>query len=384
MPTAGTKNLYDILGVTDSATKDEIRKAYLKLAKLYHPDKTGGDKEAEDRLKEVNAAYDVLKNPEKRKKYDDMLRNPFAGGAPGAGGAGGGGFSGFESGGFGGFSGESGLGDLFDQLFGGGARRSARRGPRPGSDIETGISISVREMATGGKRTLRIPRNVRCGTCQGSGAAPGTQPETCSTCHGTGQVTSGGDTHFMVSHVCPQCRGTGKRVATPCPACRGNGVTHETSTVNVTIPPGAQTGTRLRLNGQGESGEPGAPNGDLYVVIEVQPDPFFRVEEGNVHCTMPVTFAEAAMGCTLRVPTLTGKVDIKVPAGTLSGRVFRLRGQGVPRLKGGSTGDLMVQVEIEAPQNLTPEQIELIKKFQATETPEQYPNRQAAERAQRA
>lgn len=379
MATAGTQNLYDILGVPESASQEEIRKAYLRLAKQYHPDKTGGDKQAEARLKEVNAAYDVLKNAEKRKQYDDMMRNPFAG-ASASTGAGGPGFEGFDFGGFA-SGGGGGFGDIFDQLFGGGMGRG-QRGPRPGADIEAGVSITLREMAKGTQRTLRIPRNVRCSTCHGSGAAPGTQPETCGYCHGTGQVSQGGGSHFMVSHTCPHCRGTGRRITTACGACHGNGVTHETSTVNVTIPPGAHAGTRLRLTGQGESGEAGAPNGDLYVVIDVQRDPYFRVDGYHVHCTMPVRFSEAVLGGTLRVPTLFGKVDLKIPPGTQSGKTFRLRGQGIPRLHGSGAGDQMVTVEIEVPRNMTAEQRDLVRRLGETENPDQYPDRRAAERAQ--
>lgn len=363
MPATQQKNLYDLLGVPKGATKDAIRKAYLKLAKQYHPDKTGGDKAAEERLKEINAAYDILKNDEKRRQYDAMLDNPR-----GAGGGFAGGGEGFAHEGFSfDFGGADGFGfeDLLSGLFGGGARQGGRgrrrQAVRPGRDLEVTLDITLREAAAGTRKTVRINRHAACKACRGTGAAGGAQPESCPGCQGSGQVRQGNGAVFM-ARPCPSCKGTGQVVSHPCTACQGAGSVREPHTVTVSIPAGAANGMRLRLQGQGDAGGAGA--GDLYVAVRVQDDPVFRREGDDLHCEAPVPFTRAALGGTVRVPTLHGQAELKIPAGTQSGRVFRLRGQGMPRLKGGK-GDLLVTVRVTVPTRLTPAQRELIEKLDA-------------------
>ncbi|MFP4502876.1 MAG: molecular chaperone DnaJ [Candidatus Hydrogenedentota bacterium] len=378
MPAAAQKNYYDILGVSKNASKDEIRKAYLALAKKNHPDKTGGDKEAEERLKEINAAYDVLKNDEKRKQYDAELENPFAGG--GGGGSGfSGGFSGGGPQGFGftfggGQGGESfgfggGLDDLFEGLFGGGATAGARthrpRTAHPGNDLKITLDISLREAATGTKKTVRLNRQSLCPGCKGTGGDGGAQAETCPECQGSGRVQRSQGAVYM-AQACPRCRGEGRVVSNPCGTCGGTGHVRQPQTVTVTIPAGADTGTRLRLQGQGDAGEQGAPPGDLYATVRVQPDPVFTREGDNLRCEAPIRFTQAALGGTAHVPTLTGKAALKIPAGTQSGKTFRLRGQGMPSMQSGKKGDLLVTVRVQVPASLTKEQRDLIKKLDET------------------
>ncbi len=380
MSAATQKNYYDILGVSKNASKDEIRKAYLALAKKNHPDKTGGDKEAEERLKEINAAYDVLKNDEKRKQYDAELENPFAGGGTGAGGFsggfGGGGPQGFgftfgggspggESFGFGG-----GLDDLFEGLFGGGGvggagfRTQRSQAARPGNDLQITLDISLREAATGTKKTVRLNRQTPCPDCKGTGG-DGAQAETCPECQGSGRVQRGQGAVY-IAQACPRCRGEGRVVSNPCGTCGGRGQVRQPQTVTVTIPAGADTGTRLRLRGQGDTGEQGGPAGDLYATVRVQPDPLFTREGDNLRCEVPIRFAQAALGGKAHVPTLTGKAALTIPAGTQSGKSFRLRGQGMLSMQSGKKGDLLVTVRVEVPTNLTKEQRELIKKLDET------------------
>ncbi|MBP8132362.1 MAG: molecular chaperone DnaJ [Candidatus Hydrogenedentes bacterium] len=356
MPATAQKSHYELLGVPRSASQDEIRRAYLKLAKKYHPDKTGGDKTAEEKLKEINAAYDVLKNPEKRRQYDALLDNPFAGAPPPGGGSP-----------FGDFAGGGGFGfhNAFEDLFGGifGRRRAAApRGPVPGEDLEVVLDISLRDAAFGASKTIRIGRRVSCGACGGSGAAPGTRPETCPQCQGKGQVSHGGGAFFM-SRTCPRCHGEGQVIASPCRACHGTGQTKESRTASVAIPAGAETGTRLRLAGQGNAGERGAPAGDLYVVTRVQDDPVFKQQGNDLVCEASLTFAQAALGATVRVPTLDGHADLKVPAGTQPGSMFRLRGLGMPSLTRGGKGDLLVHVQVRVPARLSREQRDLIERL---------------------
>jgi len=373
MPAAAAMNYYEVLGVSQDAPKDEIRKAYLKLAKKYHPDRTGGDKPAEEKLKEINNAYDTLKNPEKRKQYDAMLSNPFAGG-------------GAESGGFdfnqnAGFGKGQGFESIFEDLFGGrGARATrGRRGPRPGEDLETSISITLRDAAKGAIHSIRLRRKAPCATCHGSGATPGSQPETCPQCQGSGQVSRSGGAAFLVSQVCPKCRGTGQYIPKPCATCQGSGNVAETRTVSVSVPAGADSGMRLRLSGQGNAGESGAPAGDLFVVIEVQPDPFFTRKGVDLECEAPVTFAEATLGGTIRVPTLEGQANLRIPAGTQTGRTFRMRGLGLPGEHGRRQGDQLVRVVIEAPEKISAEQEALIKRLRELDADAVYPKRRAME-----
>lgn len=324
MPATAQKNYYDILGVPKDAPKDVIRKAYLALAKKCHPDKTGGDKAAEERLKEINAAYDVLKNEEKRKQYDATLNNPFGGDGGFAGDA-----QGFGPGGFSFTFDGGGLGDIFEGLFGASfgdaGRTRSRSTTRPGRDLEIALDLSLREAASGSIKNVRLNRESACGTC-----------------HGAGQVNN-----------------------TPCAACGGQGRVHEPRTVKVTIPAGVHTGTRLRLPGQGDASIHGAPPGDLYVKIHVANDPVFKRDGDHLHCEAPVRFTTAALGGTVRVPTLAGQAALKIPEGTQSGKVFRLRGQGMPDGRG-SKGDLLVTVQITVPEHLSAEQRALIERLDAT------------------
>lgn len=383
MPGTATKDYYELLGVSPKASQEDIRKAYLKLAKKYHPDKTGGDKAAEEKLKAVNAAYDTLKNAERRKEYDAMCASPFGGAGGGAYSTGPGG-PGFDFHGFGGGSGgfTTDFSDIFGglgDLFGGRAQRPRRQGPIPGNDVEGRLTITLREAAEGVKKSIRVPHASTCSRCGGSGAEPGTQPETCPVCGGSGQVSRGGGA-FVIAQTCPQCRGMGKIIANPCKACRGTGVTKDSRTVTVSIPPGVETGTRLRLAGQGDAGVRGGPNGDLYVIVTVKADDVFTREGADITCEMPVTFAEAALGATLRVPTLTGKADLKIPEGTQSGQSFRLRGMGLPRMNGRGKGDQIVRVAVEVPKRLTREQRQIVEKLKALDNPAMYPKRRAFER----
>lgn len=349
MPT----DLYEILGVQRDASQDEIRKAYLKLAHKYHPDKTGGDKAAEDKLKEVNAAYDILKSPEKRRQYDQF-------GAAGPQGFGGGGFG---SGGAGGF--EAPFDDFFDMLFGqGGGRRRAGGAPgsRPGNDLELRLTITLEEAAAGVKKKVRFNRMERCADCDGSGAAPGSKPETCSQCGGAGQVrmTQG---FFTVARACPQCHGKGKTISKPCRRCGGAGQTRGSRELSVDIPAGVDNGSTLRVSGEGEPGHGGGPRGDLYIHIEVAQHEIFQRDGTTLHCEMPISFAQAALGATLRVPTLDKEAELKVPAGTQPGTQFRLRGLGLPDLRGYRQGDLIVKVVVEVPAKLGKRQRELIEEL---------------------
>jgi len=351
-------DLYEILGVARDASDDEIRRAYLKLAHKYHPDKTGGDKEAENKLKEINAAYDILKNPEKRRQYDRFGTVGEQGG-----------FGGFGQG-FGGAGFESPFDDFFDMLFGrGGARRSAAR---PGNDLEYRTTITLEEAAFGAKRHVKFSRMEMCNECSGTGAAPGSRAEVCPTCQGAGQmrVAQG---FFSVTQTCHRCRGTGRIVSKPCPRCSGTGRVRTPREVTVDIPAGVDTGMRLRVAGEGEPGENGGPRGDLHVLIEVEPHELFQREGIHIVCEYPVSFTQAALGATVRVPTLRKDADLKIPAGTQSGTIFRLRGLGMPDLRGYRQGDQLVRLIVEIPSKLTRRQRELLKEFEEEKDNKAYP-----------
>ncbi|MCL4216356.1 MAG: molecular chaperone DnaJ [Candidatus Hydrogenedentes bacterium] len=374
MPATGMKSYYDMLGVAKDATQDEIRKAYLKLAKQYHPDKTGGDKAAEQKLKQINMAYDSLKSEEKRAKYDEALRNPFQeGGAP---------FNGFSGRGASadaqGFNFTGSFEDIFGDLFG--QRGSGRRpGPRPGNDIEGRVSVTLREVAGGSKKQLRVPRNEICGDCQGSGAAPGTSPEACKDCGGSGRVSQAQGA-FAMSRACPRCRGAGRIIRTPCKSCHGEGLKAAVRNLTVTIPAGAEQGARLRLKGQGEASESGGPSGDLYVVVDVLPDPFFEREGSDLVCEVPVTVAQAILGAKVRVPTLSGAANLSIPAGVQSGATLRMRGQGLPAMGGKRKGDQRVRIRVETPVDLTKEQRELAEGLSVLDDSKAYPACRAFEK----
>ncbi|MBI2434861.1 MAG: molecular chaperone DnaJ [Candidatus Hydrogenedentes bacterium] len=361
MNATSPKTYYETLGVEPCASADEIRKAYLKLAHKHHPDKTGGDKAAEEQLKEINAAYDTLKNPEKRKKYDLELEAQQRGHA---------GFGGFEDafrGGFdpGGFEfsgfGGGGFEDIFGSLFGsGGMRRPA--GPETGADLEAAITISLEEAFNGVRKTARIRRPEACSLCGGSGAEPGTAWETCSTCGGSGQLAQS-RAGFSVRTTCPHCYGEGSLLKNPCKQCSGHGQTQAERTITVEIPAGVDTGARLRLPGQGAAGLRGGPAGDLYVHIGVQAHEFFKRQGNDLVCDVPLSITQAALGDRVRVPTITGVADLNIPEGTQNGARFRMRGQGMPRLAGGGRGDQIVRVEVEIPVRLNQRQKALLREL---------------------
>jgi molecular chaperone DnaJ len=359
------KTYYDILGVSEEASQDEIRKAYLKLAHKYHPDKTGGDTQAETKLKEINEAYHTLKNAEKRKEYDQARKAGFGGGAGGFQG-----FSGAEGFDFGGAG--SPFEDLFSSMFGGGAARGATaRGPRPGNDLEARLTVSLREAATGTRKTLRVNRRDTCSDCHGTGAKPGTSPQTCPDCKGSGHtVVQQG--FFSARSTCRTCGGTGTIIKDPCGRCAGSGVVRGERDITVDIPAGVDTGMRLRLAGQGEAGPHGGPNGDLYVYVQVAADELFTREGADLILDVPVTMTDAALGATIRVPTLTGAADLTIPEGTQTGRQFRMRGLGMPRLKGAGKGDQIVRIQVEVPARLNARQKELLREFSGDVGPEHY------------
>ncbi|MGW4207962.1 molecular chaperone DnaJ [Lentzea sp. NPDC004789] len=350
------KDFYRELGVSSEASADEIKKSYRKLARELHPDANPGDAKAEARFKAVSEAYGVLSDPAKRKQYDEA-RRLFAGGGGFPGGFGGGG--GFDVNDLFGRAapgtGGGGLGDLLGGLFnrrGGGGAASATR-PRRGEDVETDVRIDFTEAVKGATVPLRLSSPAACTTCGGSGAKPGTTPHTCATCSGSGLVTRSQGA-FAFSEPCRDCRGTGRIIDDPCPECGGDGVSTRTRTLTVRIPSGVDDGQRIRLAGQGEPGRNGGPSGDLFVRVHVNPHSVFGRQGNDLTLTAPMTFSELALGTTLTVPTLDGKVTLKVPAGTASGRVLRARGKGITK-RDGTAGDLLITLEVAVPNNLSAE-----------------------------
>ncbi len=356
------KDYYHILGVAKNASQAEIKKAYRKLAQQYHPDANPGDKSAEDRFKEISAAYDVVGDAEKRKQYDqvrDMAASGFgAGGFPGGSGPGPGGRVRFEDVGFGDIGD---LGDLFSVFTGRG--RGQRQATR-GADLETEVRVSFDDAMRGTTVPVRIQGPAPCPTCGGSGAEPGTTPVTCPQCGGLGSV-SVNQGFFQMSQTCPRCRGAGRIVEHPCHTCSGSGNVRTTHSFQVKIPAGVKDGARIRLSGRGEAGPPGASAGDLYVVVHVAPHKLFGRKGSDLTLALPITFAEAALGANVDVPTLNGPVKLKIPSGTQSGRVFRIRGKGAPK-KGGH-GDLFVTVNVEVPQRLSHSEKQLLKQLKEAE-----------------
>lgn len=345
------EDLYKTLGVAKGASDEEIKKAYRKLARKYHPDRNPDDPQAEEKFKEVQGAYDTLSDSEKRQQYD--AGGAFAG--FGGGGAGGGPFGpgGGPAGGFG--SGD--LSDLFSNIFsrGGGGGRAQPQGV-PGRDLETEVSLSFDQAVNGAQVNVTVPKAERCPTCHGSGAKPGTAPVTCPRCEGRG-IDAQSQGFFSISQPCPQCGGAGQIIEDPCPTCRGSGLTQQTKRYKVNIPAGVKNGARIRLAGKGEAGQRGAPPGDLFVVTRVAASPVFkRLDGGNLEVTVPITIAEALRGATIVVPTLEGTKKIKVGPGTKHGSVQRLRGEGAPKPKGRGKGDIRYRLEIEMPEKLTEEQ----------------------------
>jgi len=349
------KDYYQILGIPRDASPDDVRKAYRRLAKKYHPDASPDDREAEERFKEIREAYEVLQNPEKRAVYDRFGMAGVKGGfsATGAGG----GFGDFD------IFGESFFGDIFESFFGGGPRTRARaRRAQRGADIAYRMQVTLLEAARGVERTIEVPRSETCPRCQGTGAAAGTEPKVCPKCRGRGQVllTQG---FLSVSQPCDQCRGRGQIIDSPCPECKGQGRVRSTRDIKVSVPPGAESGLRLRLNGEGDLGRYGGPPGDLYVEIEVEEHPIFNRDGDDLLCELPISFPQAALGDSVEVPTLEGKIRLKIPPGTQSGKVFRLRGKGIVSLRGYGRGDLLIRVAVEVPTSLTKRQKELIQEL---------------------
>lgn len=352
------KDYYQVLGVPRNATQAAIKKAYRKLARKFHPDANSGNKEAEERFKEISAAYDVVGDEEKRKRYDQVrdMAASSGGGFPG------GGFRGgrvrVEDAGF-----DVGdIGDLLGGLFGGGRRRRAARTPGVrGADLETDVTVSFDEALSGTTVPVRIEGRAPCETCGGSGAAPGTTPVTCPQCGGAGEILMD-QGFFQIGQPCPRCGGTGRAVEKVCPSCRGSGSRRRSRSFQVRIPAGARDGARIRLAGRGEPGPAGAPSGDLFVRVRVRPHRFFGRKGNDLTVEVPITFPEAALGADVMVPTLDGPVRMKVPAATRSGRTFRLRGKGAPT-KGGGAGDLLVTVRIEVPNKVSKREKELLEQL---------------------
>lgn len=350
------RDYYDVLGVARSATDEELKKSYRKLALQYHPDRNPDDPDAEEKFKEASEAYAVLADPEKRRQYDRF------------------GFEGVGAGGPGGFPGAdfAAFGDLFNDLFGDlfGARMGGRRSGRGqrGADLRYTHEIELADVAAGVETSLSIPRMMRCEPCGGSGARPGTEPETCTRCNGSGQAIFQQGL-FRITRPCDACRGEGRVVRDPCKSCRGSGRSEGERSIKVRIPPGVEDGMRLRVAGEGEAGIAGGPPGDLYVVIRVAPHPLFVREGSDLICEVPIPFVQAALGAEIEVPTLEGKVVLRVAEGTQTGKLLRLRGKGLPTVQGGPRGDQLVRLFVEVPTRLTGRQRELLERFaEATST----------------
>ena len=379
-------DFYKTLGVSKGASQDEIKKAYRKLARQYHPDANPGDKEAEEKFKEANQAYETLSDPEKRKQYDEMLRlGAFGPGGfrPGQGGA----YEGVDprifqqwqqqqqqQGGAGFGMGD--LGDILSNIFGGGAGATgfggAGAGARPraaerGADLQVGVTVSFDDALRGTTIKVPVEKPVQCGTCHGTGAAPGTTPKVCPQCEGRG-VTAMDQGPFALSQPCPRCGGAGTIVETPCPTCHGTGQVQQTKRYSVKIPAGVKDGTKIRVKGRGEPGLNGGPAGDLYVVVHVRENKLFKRRGADFVVEVPVTFAEAALGASVKVPTPAGgTVSLKVPSGSQDGRTLRVRGKGAPKIKDGGKGDLLAKLRIVVPKKLDKEQKKLVEEFGRTQ-----------------
>lgn len=347
------QDYYELLGVGKDADAAMLKKAFRKKAMEFHPDRNPDNPEAEKKFKEFGEAYDVLKDPDKRAAYDRYGHAAFENGMGGpGGGAGAGGFD---------FS------DVFEEFFGdfmgGGGRRGGRRGPARGSDLRFNMEISLEDAFNGKTDQITIPTSVSCDPCGGSGAEPGSSPEVCGTCGGAGKVRAN-QGFFMVERTCPTCQGSGQIITNPCKVCRGAGKVQKEKTLQVKIPKGVEEGTRIRLSGEGEAGARGAPPGDLYIFLTIKPHPIFKRDADMLFCQVPIPMATATLGGNLEVPTIEGKrARMKIPAGTQSGRQFRLKGKGMPELNGGFVGDMIIETQVETPVNLTKRQKELMQEF---------------------
>ena len=346
------KDYYQILGVGKTASDEELKKSYRKIAMQCHPDRNPGDKEAEEKFKEAAEAYEVLSDRQKREIYDQY------------------GHAGLSNTGFQGFSGFddvfSNFGDIFEDVFGFGRTRGrgrTRQAARTGADLRYDLKISFLDAAFGLTTTIDLEKLYTCRECQGTGAAPGTSSSNCPTCHGRGQVIQSSG-FFTISSTCPHCHGQGKFITKPCPTCRGTGKEQQRKTVELKIPAGVETGSRLRLRGEGEAGEQGGPCGDLYVFLQVEDHDFFIRSEDDIICRIPISFVQASLGGTVIVPTLEESEKIKIPRGTQTGRTFRLKGKGIPHLQGYGRGDQIIEVFVQIPTALTRKQEELLREFE--------------------
>lgn len=349
---AAKRDYYEVLGVERSAAEGDLKKAYRKLALKFHPDRNPGDKQAEEKFKEAAEAYDVLRDARKRQIYDQY------------------GHQGLEGSGFSGFGGFedifSSFGDIFEDFFGfGGGRRSRSRVQR-GADLRYDMQLTFMEAAFGAEKEIDVEKAETCDVCQGSGAEAGTGVETCPQCGGSGQIGRS-QGFFTVRTTCGQCRGQGQVISNPCKQCRGQGKVMARKKVSVRIPAGVDNGSRLRLSGEGEAGGQGGPHGDLYVFIHVQGHDFFKRDETNVICQIPISFVQAALGDSISIPTLNGETQLEIPKGTQPGELFRIRGEGIPSLRNGHRGDQIVQVAVKTPTNLNKKQVSLLKEFAALE-----------------
>ncbi|GAA0788644.1 MULTISPECIES: molecular chaperone DnaJ [Pseudomonadati] len=348
------RDFYEVLGVGRDASEREIKKAYKRLAMKFHPDRNPGDKAAEASFKEVKEAYEILTDSDKKAAYDQF------------------GHAGVDPNRGGGHGGQGDFGDIFGDVFGdifGGGRRGGQRQAARGSDLRYNLELSLEEAVRGLTKELRIPTLAACDLCDGSGAKKGTQATTCGTCHGQGQVQMR-QGFFAVQQACPTCHGRGKIIKDPCSKCHGEGRVEKSKTLSVKIPAGVDTGDRIRLTGEGEAGEFGAPPGDLYVQVSVREHSIFTRDANNLYCEVPISFSKAALGGEIEVPTLDGKVSLKIPTETQTGRMFRLRGKGVKSVRSHAVGDLLCKVVMETPVNLNEKQKELLREFEATLTGE--------------
>jgi molecular chaperone DnaJ len=348
------RDYYEVLGVDRSASEDDIKKAYRRLARQYHPDVNKAP-DAESRFKEINEAYEVLCDAEKRAQYDRF------------------GHAGMSGNGFSDFSGFGGLGEIFEDLFAGfgmgSAARQSRRGPRRGSDLRYDLHLTFEEAVFGCEKQIEVPRSETCPRCNGSGSEPGTRPATCPQCKGSGEVRHMQQSllgSFVTVSTCPRCQGEGKIITTPCSECHGERHVRRTRTVSVTIPKGVDDGTQIRLAGEGEAGEYGGPPGNLYIVISVQPHPYFVRRENELFYELPLNIAQAALGAEIKVPTLEGEEKLSIPAGTQTGDIFRLRGRGVPYLRRNGRGDLVISARVVTPTKLDERQRELLRQLGET------------------